>query len=270
MHIVADLDSALAARRRSLRQAQGRRRLMLLLIAAGVVGCLAGYKLLAMSSAFSVTGIDVHGASPALGREVEGELQRAAMGRSLLETDAGSLAARLEQLPYVRAAHVDRAFPHTLSVTIEPYRPAVYVVSGETGWLVASDGRVLGEASHRPPGVALITIPAGAALTAGDRTGDTNVSSGLALLRAAPAGFRRTAGTVTRLISRAGTITAVVGTHIQLRFGEPTDLELKMQVGERVLQRFGAQQRRNLAYIDLSAPGRPALGMRNASTSTLG
>jgi hypothetical protein len=265
MQLVADLESVLSHRRRALRRARGRRRLYLVVALAGAIVCLGGYKLLAMSPAFSVTGVQVTGAPPKLSREIERAMGAQIMGKSLLETDAGSLQRRLLDLPYVKAATVDRRFPHTLAISVEPYRPAVYVRSGNTGWLVAQDGRVLAESAAGPRHVALITIPAGAVFGVGDRTGDANVSAGLLLLRAAPPGFRTSVGHVTELISRSGTITAVVGDHIQLRFGEPVDLGLKMAVVERVMRRIHGGQRHDLAYLDVSAPGRPALGLRTTT-----
>jgi cell division protein FtsQ len=263
MQLVADLDSVLADRRRALQQTRGRRRLVLVAVVAAAVLGFGGYKLLAMSPAFSVTAVDVSGATPQLSAEITRELDHdGATGTSLLETDAGALETRLEKLPYVKSATVDRAFPHTLAVSVDAYSPAVFVQSGKTGWLVAQDGRVLAEAATAPRRVARITIPPGAVLEVGDLTGDADVSSGLLLLRAAPRGFHTSVGRVNRLTSRSGTITAVVGHHIQLRFGEPVDLPLKMAVVERVMRRIHGGQRRDLAYLDVSAPGRPALGLR--------
>jgi hypothetical protein len=236
-----------------------------------VVG-FGGYKLLAMSPAFAVTVIEMKGTTPRLSAEITKALEGdGTTSKSLLQTDAGAIEARLEKLPYVRSATVDRAFPHTLEVSINAYRPAVFVQSGATGWLVAKDGRVLGEAAKAPMSVARITIPPGAILTVGDRTGDADVSNGLLLLRSAPKGFRTSVGRVNRLISRSGTINAVVAHHIELRFGEPVDLTLKMAVVERVMRQIHGGQRRDLAYLDVSAPARPALGMRTTPpVSTLG
>ena len=64
-------------------------------------------------------------------------------GRSLLQVDAGAIERAVEQLPYVRTATVDRAFPHTLAIQITTYRPAAAVRSGKSAYLVSSDGRVL-------------------------------------------------------------------------------------------------------------------------------
>ena len=75
-------------------------------------------------------------------------------------------------------------------------------------------------------------------------------------------------GHVTQLIPRSGTITAVLGKGVQLRFGAPSDLTLKMEVVQRVLKRITGAQRHELAYLDVSAPSRPALGFHGTSPST--
>jgi cell division septal protein FtsQ len=271
--IAAGVDNALLIRRRALQKARGRRRLMMVVALATVLGSIGGYKLLAASSAFRVTGVQVQGAgSAALRQEITGSVESATAGKSLLAVDAGSLARSLERLPYIRAATVDRAFPHTLRVSVETYRPVIYAQSGRTGWLIAADGRVLEQTSTPPRRAAVVSIPAGLPLTPGERTGDVDITSALSLLRLRPPSFGRRVGPITKLITRSGTITAVVGTHIQIRFGESTDLPVKLAVIARVLPLINGHQRHDLAYVDVSAPGRPALGWRTTklSSSTLG
>jgi hypothetical protein len=62
-------------------------------------------------------------------------------------------------------------------------------------------------------------------------------------------------------------VSALVGTHITLRLGTPDDLALKLAVVKRVMRRITGQQRHDLSYIDVSAPGRPAYGMRSTLPS---
>ena len=47
-------------------------------------------------------------------------------------------------------------------------------------------------------------------------------------------------------------------------------LALKLEVVQRVMRRIQGAQRRELAYIDVTAPTRPAYGMRSTLTSSLG
>jgi cell division protein FtsQ len=268
VHLVPAIDDAIMLRRRALARAQGRRRLTLLLGAVGIVAALVGYKVLQMSSTFAVTGVEVEGASPSLSRDIEQAVKGDALGRSLLETDAATIEAQVEQLPYVRDAWVDRAFPHTLRVHIEPYRPAAVVTAGPAAYLIADDARVLAEVGKPPKKLPMIRIPVGTALVIGDRATDANVHAALTVMATADEEFRRRVGKITALIPRAGEITAVVGKHIQLRFGPPDQLDVKMAVAERVMRRIEGQERTDISYLDVSAPARPALGLRDASAST--
>jgi hypothetical protein len=92
----------------------------------------------------------------------------------------------------------------------------------------------------------------------------------LSVLSHTPAGFRGSVGRITKLTADSGTVSALVGTHITLRLGTPDDLALKLAVVKRVMRRITGQQRHDLSYIDVSAPGRPAYGMRSTLPSGTG
>jgi cell division protein FtsQ len=257
-------------RRRELVRAQGRRRLAVLLAIVLIIAAVAGYKLLAMSSAFAVTQVEVAGAKPALAREIHSAVESAAGGRNLLQVDRGAIARRLQQMPYVRSVSIDRAFPHTLAVRVVVERPAVLVLAGRNGYLVSDDGRVLEQTTVQLKRLAQVTLPASTSLSIGRDSGDDSVRAALTVLASTPPGFERRVGHITRLIPGDGTITAVIGDRIQLRLGDTSQLALKLEVVRRVMRRIRGAQRSELAYIDVSAPTRPAYGMRTTLTSSTG
>src|SRR5690349_25117083 len=98
-----------------------------------------------MSSAFDVTSVQVAGASGPLTAQVEHAVSSETQGKSLLGMDAGSIERRVEAIPFVRSARVDRAFPHTLAVHVVPYTPAAYAMIGKRVYPIAADGRVLAD-----------------------------------------------------------------------------------------------------------------------------
>src|SRR3954469_433501 len=108
-------------------RAQGRRRLMTLLAVVGPLAVLGGYKLLEMSSAFAVDSVDVNGAPPALRSQIAAAVSAAGAGHRPLTGDRGAIERRLADMPYVKSVSIDRAFPHTLAVTVHAERPAVAV-----------------------------------------------------------------------------------------------------------------------------------------------
>jgi hypothetical protein len=88
------------------------------------------------------------------------------------------------------------------------------------------------------------------------------------VLRAQPPAFVRHVGRITALQPHNGLITAVVGQHLQLRLGAADQLALKLAVVERVMRRVTRAQRSEVAYIDVSAPARPAYGLRSTLPSS--
>ena len=64
-----------------------------------------------------------------------------------------------------------------------------------------------------------MSLPDGTTLTIGSIAGDENVAAALSVLSAATPACVDDVGRITQLIPRSGTITAVVGQDVQLRFG---------------------------------------------------
>ena len=242
----------------------------MLLAVVGTLAVLGGYKLLAMSSAFAVDHVTVSGAPPMLERQIAATVQAAAGGHNLLTVDRGAIASQLRRYPYVRSVTVDRAFPHTLSISVQVEHPAVVVTAGKDDYLVSADGRVL-ELRHAPPaGIPAVHLPAGTSLTVGRQSGDANLHAALAVLAQAPQSFRSTVGRISGLTAQSGMVSALIGKHITLRLGTPSDLGLKLAVVQRVMHHVTRAQRSELAYIDVSAPSRPAYGLRSTLPSTGG
>jgi cell division protein FtsQ len=268
VQIVSGIDDALLVRRRELMRAQGRRRLVILLAVLGTLAALGGYKLLAMSSAFAVDHVTVEGAPAGLQSDIQAAVSDAASGRNLLNVDRGAIAHRLALMPYVKSVSVDRAFPHTLAVTVQVEHPAVAVESAKTSYLVAGDGRVLESRTTPPKRLPRVLLSSASTLLVGRSSGDADVQAALAVLGQAPHDFGARVGRITELIPHGGAITAVVGKRLKLRLGAPDQLGLKLAVVERVMRRITHQQRAEVAYIDVSAPGRPAYGLRSTLASS--
>jgi cell division protein FtsQ len=267
MAFAANVDRALLLRRQALKQAEGRRRLALLCLAVAVVLAPAGYWLLANSSAFAVSGVSVSGGGAIVSAEVRAAAVEAVGGRSLLRVDAGTIERAVERLPYVRTAVVDRAFPHTLSIQITTYRPAAAIRSGRSAYLVSSDGRVLSRDVPENNRLPVIRAARGLDLAPGRRVPAGDVAAALSVLRVVPHTFVHRVGHVRKLVTDDSGIVAVIGRGLQLRLGASSQLDLKLRVAVRVLRSMQATTRSALAYVDVSVPGRPALGYRH-STST--
>jgi cell division septal protein FtsQ len=171
-------------------------------------------------------------------------------------------------MPYVKSVSIDRAFPHTLAVSVQVEHPAVAVEIAKTAYLVAPDGRVLESRNTPPRHLPIVQLPTGTTLLVGRGSGDADVEAALSVLRQASPDFVRRVGRITELQPHGGLITAVVGRRLKLRLGTPDQLPLKLAVVERVMRRITRAQRSEVAYIDVSAPGRPAYGLRSTLPSS--
>jgi len=264
MAFAANVDRALLLRRKALKQAEGRRRLALLCLAVAVVLAPAGYWLLANSSAFAVSGISVSGGGAIVGAEVRAAAAGSVGGRSLLQVDAGDVARAVERLPYVRTATVDRSFPHTLTIRITTYRPAAVVRSGKATYLVSSDGRVLSEGAPEKSRLPVVRVARGLSLAPGRQVPAGAITAALSVLRAVPESFTHRVGHVHQLVTADSGIVAVIGRGLQVRLGPATQLDLKLRVAVRVLRSMQPATRSALGYVDVSVPGRPALGYKHS------
>ena len=267
MAFAANVDRALLLRRRALKKAEGRRRLALLCLAVVVVLAPGGYWLLANSSTFAVSGVSVSGGGAILSAEVRQAAVGAVGGRSLLQVDAGAIERAVERLPYVRSATVDRAFPHTLSIQITTYRPLAAVRSGKSAYLVSGDGRVLDTDVPAKSRLPVIRVGHGLVLTPGEHVPAGGIVAALGVLRAVPHAFVHRLGHIHRLMTGDAGIVAVIGRGLQVRLGSTAQLDLKLRVAVRVLRSMQPATRSALGYVDVSVPGRPALGYKH-STST--
>jgi cell division septal protein FtsQ len=259
MALAAPSDPILLARRRALSQARGRRRLTLICCVLGLVASLAGYQVLKASSVFAVKSVVVHGGSPALDAQVQAQMQQAVAGRSLLAVNTAPLTRTLEQMAYVRAARVDRAFPNTLSVTLAVERPVAVAASGHSAWLVSGDGRILGTTTAAAAHLPKVVLPGGLTLATGSLSRQANLATALRTLHLTPDWFRRQVGPITEIVPGTSSLTLVVNGRLQVRLGSIEQLSLKLRVAARWLGTMPASDRASVLYVDVSAPATPAL-----------
>jgi cell division protein FtsQ len=240
----------------------GSRHRAILLLTVGMLGLLAAFYFAAReTSVFAVRTIGIQGAPPDVAESVRAALEPV-VGESLVALDASAVEDRLEAIPSVQAAAVDRDFPTTLNVHIRPARAIAVVRQAEAAWLVAATGRIIrqvnpGASSELPrvwlspqldpprPGATLVADEGGAAVAA---------------LAAVPGEFpvtvRTARGTPDDLVLRLG-----FGT--ELRLGPAADLRLKLRVAATVLASLSRSQREALSYLDVSMPTRPVGGEKS-------
>ncbi len=137
------IDPRLRARRVEVRRSEGRRRLRVLVIAAGVVGVLLLLVGLLFTPLFDVDHVTVAGQFRTDPEDVAAAagIQR---GEPLVTADLGAAARRIEALPWVDEATVVRSWPGTLRYRVVEREPAAAAQGADGTWVALDgDGRVL-------------------------------------------------------------------------------------------------------------------------------
>jgi cell division protein FtsQ len=235
-----------------------RRSARALAFAAGAVVALGLLYLAAReTSLFAVRTLDVTGAPPTVRRDVE-HAAAPLLGESLVGLDGGELRKELEALPSVRSAHVDRAFPNTLRISVIPERPAAVLRRGSDAWLVSERGRVIAAVDvDARPGLPRIRAASEAPPVPGTVLTGRQSEDILAAVAAMPPGFARRVRSVRM---RDGSLVLLLRDGPELRLGSPDELPLKIAVGAALLRSLPPDEREALGYLDVSVPERPVGG----------
>jgi hypothetical protein len=227
--------------------------LALVLVAIGVYG------LARETSMFAVQTIRVEGAAPSLAASVREELSRYD-GRSLVGLNAASVAHRVEGMPAVRSASVDRAFPHTLSVRIVPELPVAVVRRGTDSFLVSARGRVIAPVhreTHRE--LPRIWLPATTEVQLGSLLGGQD--GGLAARSLAAFVGSGFPGRVTYVRALNGQITLGLRGGLEILLGPPVDLRLKIAIAHGIVPSLAPPSAGGPSFLDLALPERPVAGL---------
>lgn len=203
---------------------------------------------------FAVDAISVRGGAPAVQRAATRALE-SAVGTSLLKIGGDTVDQELASVPWVASARFDRAFPHTLVVTIRPERPIAVLRRGAASWLVSARGRVLAEVPRGAQrALPRIWLPA--------KTTRPEVNSvladtdgGRAARALAPLASIHFPARIASVASGDGQLTFVLRSGVELRLGDSSDLRLKLAVARRVLALLAEASPG--AYVDVSVPERP-------------
>jgi cell division protein FtsQ len=145
------IDPRIRARRTDVMRTAGRRRLRRLIGVTSLFLVVLGGWALSHSSLVDIDRIEVHGLDRLSLRTAE-EATGLALGDDMLWLDVDEASARLEALPWVREATVERRWPGVIRIdVVERTAVALALAEGEAWVLVDVDGRVLTQPMDSPP-----------------------------------------------------------------------------------------------------------------------
>jgi cell division protein FtsQ len=201
---------------------------------------------------FAVRDISVGGASPGVESQVRKALRERA-GSSLFALDLDAARSDVAALPTVASVAFDRAYPHTLRVTIVPERPVAVVRQAADSYLVSERGRVIARVERTAqPALARIWVKRDVRLDPGGLVdGDLLTAVGAV----APLADGRFPSRVVSVATANG-LTLRLRSGLELRLGDTHDVDLKLAVAARVLRVLPSGS----GYLDVSVPDRPVAG----------
>jgi cell division protein FtsQ len=226
--------------------------LLVVLTACVLVGAgIGSYVLARQTSVFALTKIEVEGAPPSVAAEIQATLAPY-RGTSLVSFDRSRAARRLSAVAEVATARLDRAFPHTLKVSVRLERPVAVLRRGADAWLVSASARVLRELQRPYPRLPRIWVPRSVDVAVNSTLGGIG-AQGIAAV--APLKTLRVGADVREVLTDGGELTLVLGSGMQLRLGDSGDLKLKLSIARQLLPLTPGA-----AYVDVSVPERPVAG----------
>ena len=259
----AHVDPALVLRRRALRRSEGKRRLAVLVGVFAILLLPGGYWALEHSSVFSASQVAVTGATPRVDALVRAAVARDVAGHSLLQVNASALAAppggaarraRGPRRPRVPAHGRGHGRPGARR-RVRPRRQ---------GPLRGLGRRPRPALAHPRPGALAAVRPAGRPGAGGrphDRHGSDCTRRCRCSRRCRPDSSATSPGSRASSRTRpewwrcsATACTSASATRLRCRSScaSPPGCSSKM----------GGSIRRSVAYVDVSAPARPAIGYK--------
>ena len=201
---------------------------------------------------FGVRSIEVTGAGPLVERQVRRALDERT-GASLVGLDLDAAGRDVAALSTVAEVTFDRAYPHTLRVSIVPERPVAIVRQGAESFLVSERGRVISRAERGArPDLARVWVGRELTLVSGETVeGPLRTAIG-AVTPLAGARFPSRVVSVTT----GDALVMRLGSGLELRMGSLRDVPLKLAVAGRVIPLLPAGS----GYLDVSVPHRPVAG----------
>lgn len=254
------IDPRIRRRRIEVRRDEGRRRLRLLLVAAGLTTAAALVWLATRSPLLDVDRIEVTGARQT-GAAAVVRAARIARGAQMTDVAPEAAAGRVEALPWVATARVSRRWPSTVRIEVRERRAVAVSRARGGGWLrLDRSGRFLERVAEPPEDlVAIEGAPPGAGPGAalGERA-----RGALAVAAAVPPERVGVVRVVALLpdgsleLRLAGTPAAPGPT---VRFGAATQVDEKLVALFTVLDRVDT---RGVEVLDVRVPSNPVIVAR--------
>ena len=224
-------------------------RLLLALLVLAALGY-GGWMWLRDSSLAAVRDVEVTGSTSSEEAKVRAALDSAGRDMTTLHVREGALRGAVAQYSSVAGLQVEADFPHTLKIRVLEHTPAAVLVSGDREIAASGDGLLLrGVVADSDLPVIKMDAP-----PAGDRVGNRNTRTALAISAAAPEPLRRR---IDRLWTGPRGMMLALVDGPDLIFGDASGARRKWLAATRVLADTSSA---GATYLDVRVPERVAAG----------
>jgi cell division protein FtsQ len=253
------MDPRIRQRRIAVRRDEGRRRLRVLIVLIGMAVLIAGGIALTRSPVLAVRHVEVTGATKTGETAVLTAAHLQHGGRQMIDVEAGAIERKLEALPWVAHASVQRHWPQTVRIVVTERAP-VAAVADQKGWaMLDGEGRVLDVSPAIPKGMlTLVDVP-----PAGPPGSDVGpaVQSVLTVAATLPADV--VAHTVAFGLGDGGQLQLHLKGGGVAFLGSADDVPAKVLALQTVLARVDLH---SVATIDVRVPGAPVVTRQGTLT----
>ena len=254
------IDPRIRERRVAVQRAEGRRRLRVLLAALSALAAAGAGLAATRSPLLDVDKVVIRGAEHTPRADL---VAAAGTGDNplLIEYDTAAAARRIERLPWVRSAHVDRKWPDTVRIAIVE-RDAVAALPATQGWaLLDRDGRIVDVGTDDRGLVAIAATPL---RRRAGRDVPTSLRPGLAVAAALAAEDRAVLRAHVKAVLVGGRSDAVqLGLQLTdggtVQLGGSDDLQTKLVAAATVLESVAPA---SIDTLDVRVPNAPVLRRR--------
>lgn len=226
------------------------------------------------SSVFSIDSVEVQPTEHVTQEDLQ-NLVKVPAGSTLLNVDTASIEAALKKDPWIASVEFERAFPHTLKITVHEQRVDALVVmsSGSIAWYLGGDGRWVQPTSvtaaedqsvndaalerAMAEGCLLITdVPATVAPEAGSAVTDASI---LAVQKYREGFSEDFASQVVSYSAPAeDSISCTLASGVEVLLGSPTDIATKQGFIEKIVE----QSPGSLLFINVRVPTEKGVSFR--------
>lgn len=184
------------------------------------------------------------------------EATGAKVGDHLLGISTEEVSERVELMPWVAKAKVERILPSTLRISVDEREPSFVVQTGQGSLLVDAGGLVLQPGSEEL--VKMVDLPL-SLLSPGGRISTPEFTHASRILRSLPPGIRSTVSLIRAPSIDQIQIETVGGPTIY--YGAAEQMEEKNFAAEAILERIQADSSRP-GVVDVRVPSRPVTRAR--------